>query len=213
LNSLTFAGSHLLTWTLGATAAVMLMSPGAPAGGDRQRPDLRFVWYLGLVGVEAILAYPFSCEILPTYQGVLRYVLLALFIPTTAFVWFFSRRRPLVVKTIVVGSFVFWAGMNFADNARVLHEYRTNPPPNKFRGLADYLVAHDIKYARAPYWDSYIVDFMSRERVIVASTGKVRVQEYQRLVDEHKAEAADIRRVPCSGGVLFDAWCITTPSR
>ena len=89
----------------------------------------------------------------------------------------------------------------------------TNPPPNKFRGLANYLMANRIKYARAGYWDSYIVDFLSRERVIVASTGKVRITEYQDRVDAHAEAAVDIQRVPCSGGVRFDAWCISGTQR
>ena len=82
------------------------------------------------------------------------------------------------------------------------------PPPNEHRVLADYLVDHQIKYARAIYWDAYAVDFLSREQVIVASSDIIRIPEYQRTVDEHAAEAVRLSRLPCSGGATVASWCV-----
>jgi hypothetical protein len=90
----------------------------------------------------------------------------------------------------------------------VLREYASSRPPDKFRTIADYLVAQQIKYAYADYWDSYIVDFLAREQVIVSPTWKVRIREYQRQVDAHRVEAATLVRVPCTGGAIVDAWCV-----
>lgn len=207
VNSTMTSGSIVIAWTLGIVAAVMLMFPGKA----RPRHDSGFCWYLGLIGVQAVLAYPFSCDIVPGVPGVLRYVLLALLIPIACFAWYVTREHARGTTAIVVCGFVVCAAINFRDNLSVLHEYRTHPPPNKFRALTDYLVARQIKYATAPYWDSYIVDFMSQEQVIVASTGKVRITEYQQLVDEHRDIAVHIQRMPCSGDVHFDAWCLTGP--
>jgi hypothetical protein len=140
-------------------------------------------------------------------------VLLALFIPVAAFAWFITRENNRALKAVVVAAFLVWGAVNLVDHVTLLREYTTNPPPNKFRHLADYLVAGHVKYAWAPYWDAYIVDFMTREQVVVASTGKVRVAEYQRLVEAHRDEAIGIRRMPCSGGIVFDSWCIDPPGR
>ncbi len=211
VNSTMSSGSIVIAWTLGIIALFMLLVPGKARPREAGGPDLGFCWYLGLIGVQAALAYPFSCEILPGMVGVTRYVLLALLIPVAVFTWYVTREHPRYATAIVVCGFVVCAAINARDTVGVLREYRTHPPPNKFRGLADYLVARQIKYATAPYWDSYIVDFMSREQVIVATTGKVRVTEYQRRVEEHRDTAVQIQRVPCSGETRFDAWCINGP--
>jgi hypothetical protein len=207
VNSTMTTGSIVLAWTLGLTVLVVVVSPGTA----RPRQALGFCRYLALIGVQAVLAYPLSCEVVPGVPGVLRYALLTLLLPIAGFAWYVTRERSRATTAAVVGGFVLCAAINLAEHANVLREYRTHPPPNKFRGLSDYLVAHRIKYARAAYWDSYIVDFMSAEQVTVASTGKVRVAEYQRRVDEHQDIAVEIRREPCSGDIRFDAWCINVP--
>ena len=207
LNSTMTTGSIVLASALAVAAMIMVARPGKARAGQ----PLGFCWYLGLIGVQAALAYPLSCEIVPGVPGVLRYALLVLLLPIACFTWFVTREHARGTAAAVVCAFVLCAAINVRDHANVLLEYRTDPPPNKFRGLSDYLVAHQIKYARAPYWDSYIVDFMSDEQAIVASTGKVRIDEYQRRVDQHRDIAVDIRRVPCSGDIRFDAWCISVP--
>lgn len=210
LNSATPSGSVALAWILPALAVIMAVTPGR-GRDDGQHRRSGLCWYLALVGVQAVLAYPLSCEIAPGHIGLLRYALLPLFIPIACFAWHVSRERSRALTAIVACGFVAWAAINFSENMNLVREYQTSPPPSKFRTLADYLTSHRIKYASAGYWDSYIVDFMTRERVIVASTGKVRVTEYQQLVDQHKDAAVQIDRTPCSGGVRVEAWCITGP--
>src|SRR5205814_3814910 len=87
LNSTMTTGSIVLAWTLGITALIMIASPGKA----RPRHPLGFCWYLGLIGVHAVLAYPLSCEIVPGVPGVLRYALLALLLPTAGFAWYVTR--------------------------------------------------------------------------------------------------------------------------
>jgi hypothetical protein len=207
LNSTMTTGSIVLAWTLGITALIMVASPGKA----RPRQPLGICWYLGLIGVQAVLAYPLSCEIVPGVPGVLRYALLALLVPIAGFAWYVTREHSRGIIAAVVCGFLLCAAINLRDHANLLYEYRTHPPPNKFRRLSDYLVAHHIQYARAAYWDSYILDFMSDEQAIVASMGKVRVAEYQQRVDEHEHIAVQIQREPCSGDVRFEAWCLSGP--
>ena len=207
VNSTMSSGSIVIACTLATVAVIMLVLPGKA----KPRQNLGFCWYLGLIGVQAVLAYPLSCDIIPGMPGVVRYVLLALLIPIASFVWYVNREHARPITAIVVCGFVICAAINLRDNVNVLREYQRHPPPNKFRGFVTYLGAHQIKYATAAYWDAYIIDFMSHEQVIVASTGKVRITEYQRHVAEHPDTAVHIQRAPCSGAIRFDAWCIDGP--
>jgi hypothetical protein len=77
--------------------------------------------------------------------------------------------------------------------------------------LGDYLVNHRIRYARAIYWDAYVLDFLTRERVIAASVDVIRIDDYQRQVDEHAANAVLLERLPCEGGVRVASWCVKGP--
>jgi hypothetical protein len=98
--------------------------------------------------------------------------------------------------------------MNLADTVRLLRASIVDPPVSEHRMLADYLVTHRIRYARATYWDAYVVDFLSRERVIVASFDVSRIPDYQRQVDEHDRDAAVLERQPCEGGQRVASWCV-----
>jgi hypothetical protein len=119
-----------------------------------------------------------------------------------------SRRWSLAIASLAVG----WSLCAVADNARVAAEYRAAPPPSEFRELADYLVGHRIRYGRAQYWDCYVVDFLSRERVVLASTGKVRIGRYQADVMRNAGNAVDVVRQPCQGGAAVASWCIEPPA-
>ena len=84
--------------------------------------------------------------------------------------------------------FALWGAVNLAGNVRLVRASVSEPPSNEHREIADYLVSHQIRYARAIYWDAYAIDFLSRERVIVASVDLVRIPDYQRRVDENDAQ-------------------------
>ena len=58
--------------------------------------------------------------------------------------------------------------------------------------MTTYLETQGVRYGRALYWTAYQVDFFSQERLTVASLEKVRVAEYQRIVDQHGDEAVQI---------------------
>jgi hypothetical protein len=106
---------------------------------------------------------------------------------------------------------MLWASVNLADHIRLIRSTWAEPPLNERRTLVNYLLDHQIRYARAIYWDAYILDFLSRERVIVASVDTIRIPEYQRLVGAHSASAVNLARLPCDEGVKVASWCVQKP--
>jgi hypothetical protein len=85
-------------------------------------------------------------------------------------------------------------------HARLVAEYLTGPPLPAKQELIAALDARGIRYAYADYWTSYYVDFLARERIIVASDDIPKVRTYNRVVGEHRGEAIRISRRPCPGG-------------
>jgi len=170
-----------------------------------------FFVYLGLVGAFTAAAYPLSCNIIPGQPPLLRYILLGLLLPIGCFGAFMSRERSRVLRAAVPVVFALWGAVNLAGNVRLLRTSVGEPPSNEHREIADYLVNHQIRYARAIYWDAYAIDFLSRERVIVASVDLVRIPDYQRRVDENDARAYNLPRIPCAGGPQVASWCVQPP--
>ena len=111
----------------------------------------------------------------------------------------------------MTGVFVLWAAANAVDNVRLIRASPIAAPPNEHRVLTNYLVSHHIEYGRAIYWDAYAIDFLSQERVIVASSDISRIPEYQRRVEEHRATAVTLARLPCEGGQKVASWCVQAP--
>lgn len=205
-------GSSVIGWLLGAAAALIAIRLVVIVRKHGVSGTMSLPVYLALVGATAAIAYPFACDVQPGLPGIIRYVLLVLLLPVGVLALYLKHEPSKPLRAVVASAIVVWSAFNLVDNVRVLREY-ANPPAFNRRQLADYLVAHNIKYSRADYWDAYIVDFLSRERVFVASTWKIRVREYQREVEEHANVAADIVRMPCSGGTRLGPWCIQMKER
>ena len=66
--------------------------------------------------------------------------------------------------------------------------------------LADDLAAHGIQYGSAVYEDAYITDFFAGERVMLTSTGKVRIAAYDEAAARNAASAVRAIRQPCAQG-------------
>ena len=86
------------------------------------------------------------------------------------------------------------------QHVRLLHEYRTAPPPSAFRALADDLVAHGDRYGWASYWVSYHVDFLSQERVQLSPTSAIRIADYARQALRAGPSAVVVGTEPCAAG-------------
>jgi hypothetical protein len=131
-----------------------------------------------------------------------------LFLPVALFGAYFQLEADHRYRWTAVLLIVAWAVPTLGDSARVAREYIVTPPANAHRMLADYLTEHRIKYAWAIYWDSYRVTFLSKERVIVASTDIVRIPGYQTRVELNRLNAARIVRLPCNEGIRVAEWCV-----
>jgi hypothetical protein len=205
------AGSSLAAIALallGAFVAVRLTFIVAQRRHDKPSETVAFAAYLGLVGLQALAAYPFAENIVPGLPGLLRYVLLALLVPISIVALYFAleNRRALIVSATAL--VLLCAGLNIRDNARMVREYLHAPPASEHRDLANYLVAHGIARGWATYWDAYHVSFLSQERVILASSNYSRIAMYDDIVQHVGRTAVRVIRQPCSEGVAFEEWCI-----
>ena len=182
----------------------------AARGGRRGRRD-GFYLYLALIAIETVLAYALNGGIDPATRGVFRYVMFALLMPIAVFGAAVSRSPSRLLTGAISICIVAWAALNVADNVRLVREYVVTPPSNDRRLLADYLVSHRIRYGRADYWDAYILDFLARERVILAPTQTMRISAYDARVERNAANAVTVLRQPCDVGARVALWCIDDP--
>lgn len=164
-----------------------------------------------MIGVLAIAAYGLNSGTDPAHPPIVRYLLFALLLPVAALAAFFFREPRRQLRIAVAALVCVWAVFTTADNARLLRTYVVSPPPHPHREVADYLVEHRMRFGRAGYWDAYAVTFLARERVILASTQKVRISAYQASVEENAWHAVVLRRLPCDASTRVAAWCIEDP--
>jgi hypothetical protein len=202
------AGSSLVGWMIGAALVLTVMRLAFRSRGSDGDADGGFAVYLACVGLFTAGAYPLSCNVALGAPPLFRYLLLALLLPVGCAATFLQRERSWRLRSVVIGVVLAWSAANLFDNARLVRASAADPPPNERRALTDYLLGHGIRYARAIYWDAYVVDFLSRERVITASADLIRIPEYQKAVDEHADAAVNLTRVPCSGGEQVASWCV-----
>jgi hypothetical protein len=190
---------------LAARAAVRPRGPSHDTRGDGTRQPLEaaaFGWYVLAVGATAAATY---VAVRPADDGILRYVLLALFIPIGATAVWLALEPRRWVRRATVAVVLGWGVMSGIDNARQLVRF-AGGEPNEIRALADGLVARNVRVARAPYWRAYKLTFLTAERVRVASSDYVRIEEYQRLAEQEGERLLDLREGPCPGGEFVAGW-------
>lgn len=171
----------------------------------------RFAWYLVALVVVNILIYGLNSGILLGLPPPLRYAIFAPLVFVALFATFFFVERSRAWIGAVAAALIVWAAGSVVDNGRLAAEFVKSPPPSPHREMADYLLARGIGYAKARYWDAYVITFFSRERVIVASTETIRISAYQAEFDRHVNEAVSLPRLPCEGGPQVAAWCVIGP--
>ena len=204
-----WAGGALAIGALVCVVRLIRLSRGSGQGHDAAGSSLPL--YLALIAGQTMLVYGLNGGIQIGAPPVLRYFLFALLLPVALFGAYFELEEARTWRTVVAILVAVWAGSNVWDNARLLRACALTPAPAHHRILADYLVDNGIRYARAGYWDSYVVTFLSAERVIVASSDTVRISAYQTLVDSHGPTAVALRRQPCTNGRRVDVWCVGDP--
>ena len=198
-------GVAFLTGNVLAATAVLRTRTAGTVRSDR------FPLYLGLIAAQTVLAYALNGGLNPATPGVARYVLFALLMPIAVLCGFVERRPSLAMATAVGVLVTIWAGQNVRDSVGLVAEYVTTPPPNERRALVDYLTSHRIRYGRADYWDAYLVDFLSRERVILAPVAVMRISSYDARVAQNSANAVTVSSQPCVTGERVASWCVEDP--
>ena len=206
------AGSAIAGAALGVALVTCVARLTTHSRAVRERSDAdAFVLYLGVIGIQTLLAYGLNTGIPPADPPVIRYLLFTLLLPVALLTRFLLREQQKAWRTGVVALICSWAAFNVIDNVRLVRRYIQSPPPTPHREIADYLVAEGIQYARAGYWDAYNITFLSREKVIVASTEKVRITAYQAAVAQNSSSAVTLWRKPCRYQPQVSAWCIQKP--
>jgi hypothetical protein len=173
-----------------------------------------FAAYLILVGLQSALVYA-TLGCLVQDHMLIRYTLLTLFIPIGICAYALSGRPPKPVVWLSTCAVAVWAIAAGVDQTRVLEEYVRHPPPSHIRELANYLEGEGVKYGQAGYWTAYLIDFLTDERLLFSSFEKVRIVEYQRVLEEHDRESVIVSPNPPCGrtSIPFREFCISVLER
>jgi hypothetical protein len=221
-TSLPIPDRHWLVWLsavcLVAATGRLLMLLGADADAWRDRFFTRrlraqiaraaFAWYM--LGVGAVAAAVFIAG-KPVLAGYSRYAILGLLIPVGLTAALLALEPHRVVRRVATVLVIGWAALAVFDHARVLATNLRQPAANPVRELADRLVERRVPVAYAGYWEAYVTTFIARERVRVASSDVVRIQEYQDLFFERTGDARLLRQAPCPGGERVARWYLCNP--
>jgi hypothetical protein len=141
----------------------------------------------------------------------MRYDLLSLLAIVGLAAWFVSARPPTALKIAGGIAFAAWMLVLAVPQIRFGMEYATRPPVPAKHQVIRALEAQGIAYGRADYWLAYYIDFLTRERIVIASDEPKRILMYDRIVADHAAEAVRLSRRPCDGGTLLAAGVYRCP--
>ncbi len=192
------AGSSVL---LAATVAIAAAAVVYRTGRERWRwrSEYDFCAYLVLTALFSSLGYVVGRCGEITYL-LLRYELLSVLGIVGLGAWFLKSETSRGLRQAWTTVALACVAVALWGQLKLLAEYVTRPPVGGKQVLVRYLDAQGVRYAIADYWIAYTVTFLTNERILVASSDFVRIQETQRLVNEHRAEAVRISRAPCEGG-------------
>ncbi len=162
----------------------------------RSFEPMAFPIFLAIVGLESGVIYALTRDL---SMFTFRYGLLSLFLPVGFAAILLQPWRPMAMRAAGGALCGLLAVASIVDHAVVLDHARVTPPPPRFVPLAERLESRGVRLARAGYWRSYVVSFLTAERVIVASTELQRVREYQQLVERAGDGVVTIQETPCDG--------------
>ncbi len=155
--------------------------------------------YLVVVGALSVGGYVAGrCGELSFYT--MRYELLSLIGVVAIGAWFLRVEPSRRVAAIWMALVVCWTLSATVSHARLWREYLTEPPVAAKQQVMRALEQDGVRYGSADYWVAYYISFLSRERIILASSDFVRIRTYNDLVAQHAQEAVRISRTPCEGG-------------
>lgn len=198
------------TVSQGMTGATWLLLPalGIPLAhvafvalrGSQTSPrSSRFPSFLIVTASLSIAGYLVGrCGVVDFYT--MRYELLSLLGAAGLSAWYLEHRVPAAIRAVWAGACALVFGLAIVAHVRLIAEYTTRTPVPAKQALILALDSRGVRYAYADYWTAYYVTFMTRERIIVASTEVVKVRTHNNEVDAHRAKAILISRHACAGG-------------
>lgn len=203
-----------LPWSSWLPAAFVVLSIGGVvlAARSRRAPPagFRFAQYLVLAGAFSAAGYLFGrCGEVNLLS--MRYDLLSVLGIVGLAGWFLAAAAPGVLRVAWTLVLAAWMAMVAVPHVRLAAEYATNPPVPAKMALIHALDAQGIRYGIADYWLAYYIDFMTKERIIIASTSPQRILMYNGIVAAHSAEAVRLLRKPCAGGTHLVAGVYRCP--
>jgi hypothetical protein len=170
-------------------------TPGLPSPRHR----LEFPLFLALTGLGSALMYAIGrCSVISIFT--MRYDLLSLLIPIGLVAAFFAVERDRRWKGAAVLLVGCWTAVSLFGHTRLIGEYVTRTPTNRDRVAIAELNRRHIRFGTADYWLAYRLTFLSRERIVLASTGVRRILDYDRIVRERRTDPVHLSRQPCAGG-------------
>jgi hypothetical protein len=205
------ASSQGLPWLGALLACAMLLAAVRIAAslwtGRRWLREYDFCVYLVMVGAFSAGVYAMGrCAVIviPT----MRYDLLSVIGAVGLGAWFLKVEPRPSLRRLWIGAIAAWALAGAVAHGRLWAEYLSHAPAGDKRLIARHLEARGIHYATSDYWIAYYVTFLTNEQIIVASDDFVRIQEYQRLVADHRAGSVLVSRRSCAGGqmILEGVW-------
>jgi hypothetical protein len=159
-----------------------------------------FSAFLLMTAVFSILGYVVGrCGAIEMHYT--RYELLSVCGLAGLWGWFLTAARGSTRWRIALVVPAVWIALMAVPHARIWTEYLRRPPLDVRRLIIAHLDARGITRAASDYWMAYPTTFLSRERIIVRSEDFVRVQEYERMIDQQQGgRVPRISRTPCSAG-------------
>jgi len=180
--------------------------------GDRDlwARRLEFPIYLTGIGLAAMAGYVVTR---PAEPFVDRYALLIIYLPVGIVAACLATRPARSVAALAMAPLLLTAVASAADHRVLAARYLGGHEHNDLRVLADELERRQIHVAIANYWRAYRVTFYTQERVKIASSGYVRIDEYQDLARAAGDRLIVIQERPCAGGDVVDGWYLCPDGR
>jgi hypothetical protein len=190
-------GAPWMAWLL---LAIVLIALAGIVSHRRGAPS-EFCTFLVATGLLSACGYVVArCGAIDFYF--MRYELLSMLgIAGLAARFLQVTHAPLLRGTwlaLVAGWFIVTA----VPHLQLYAEYLRHPPEDVRRTLIAELDKRQVRYAASSYWIAYAITFLTDERIIVKSEDLVRIREYQRIVDDHAAEAWRVERQPCGEEIM-----------
>ncbi len=178
------------------------------AAGHRAAVPL-FGWYLFGVGCLSAFGYVLTR---PLASGLVnRYMLLTIYAPIGIAAVLLALEPRVPVRRTAIAVLLGWAVVSGVDHERLFAHYWSGQEPDVAQELADGLVARGIRVARAGYWRSYKLTFLSRERVKIASSELERIEEYDRLAREAGDGLVVLETAPCGDRPSIHGYYLCRP--